>query len=146
MVEVEDIKQTFDGVISNINIKCSNKEVASKLSKLSQDEKNDRLKDKMNPSEMEHYNHLIHEKKQLHDIIQEYESMKKKYLENGDDGSVKLIDSFLKSNDDTKFDDAIFKYEKRIFNNYKSKESKSIEYDLSKWRYIYISFEKDLIK
>ena len=135
MVRVEEIDKILNRVLSNVEVKCTNREIRSKLKGMSQEEKFSLLSDKLNEAEDEHYKYLVNRREDSLRVIEEYKEMRDKYLEKGDDTGVGLIDSFLKHHKGDEFDDAIFYYEKRIMNGYKPKEQGTIpSYDLSKYR------------
>ena len=136
MVNKKQIKTIIDNTVSNIEIKCSNNEIKSKLKKMSDGEKQYRLQGKLTPAEKDHYLNLFKKKKEIALAILEHEKEREKYESQGDENMVKLVDTFIKpaKNNLKEFEDAIFNYEKRIFNNYKSKENKTVNYNINDYR------------
>ena len=122
MVNVKEIEVIFNKLMSNVNVKCTNREIRSKLKTMSQEEKNSKLGDKLNLAEKEHYNFLTDKFKKDNELLRKYENKKDIFM-------VKMIEDDIK-----KYEDIIFNYEKRIMRGYKLKESKNIPYDLNDYR------------
>lgn len=136
MVDKKQIKTIIDNTLSNIEIKCSNNEIRSKLKKMSDGEKQYRLQGKLTPAEKDHYLNLFKKKKEIAIAILEHEKEREEYESLGDEDMVKMVDTFIKPSKNIlkEFEDAIFNYEKRIFNNYKSKENKNVNYNINDYR------------
>ena len=131
MVQLDYIsKSVYDAIV-----KCSNQEISSKLSGMSQEEKDGKLDGKLNPAEKDHYDYLIGRRNDLENVIREHEKERERYNSQGADDMVNMIDGLVKNfrNELNTYDKSIFGYEKRIVRGHKLNDGKDVNYDLKKY-------------
>lgn len=128
MVKYKHIIEAMDVYVS----KCSNKEISSKLGKLSQEEKNEKLETLLNPAEKEHYERLQKNIGECERAIDDIENMDEDHKEWwGEDWINSNINRLNEEIEETKQE--IFNYEKRIIQGYTPREPKEVQYDISNY-------------
>ena len=133
MVKYNNILQ----IIGEYVEKCSNETIQTRLNKLSQDEKNEKLKTLTNPAEYEHYHKILKRIKECEDAIIDKEELfnqmddetkeffgGEEWLENGREFYNLQIQRLEKD---------LFHYEKRIIQGHKPRQPKEVSYDLSNY-------------
>ena len=116
----EIINQVINEIITNTVNKCKPlKQVRSELSKMPQAEKTTRLKELLNPAELEHYDNLLHKQTNLQELIREHENLNKDEYPHGMVES--LLKQFRRSLEIN--EDARFQYERRIIQGNKKKDN-----------------------
>lgn len=103
------IDSLYDKDLINADIykKCSNNTIRNRLSKLTQEEKNERLEGKINPFEIGDYKFRISE------LDYEYKRLKRYIGENKSDDSIERVQKKIDF-----LEKKIFDYEKRIYRGY----------------------------
>ena len=135
MVNIEDIIKVFNYSIDNYDVKCSNREIKSKLSNMSDEEKMDALEGKLTLAEKDYYTHLVEERKNIMGYIRDHKKRREEYEKQGYKEEVEFCDSLINEweSEVKDFEDAIFNYEKRIVRGHEIKEGAKKEYDLNKY-------------